>query len=189
MKTITFQKKRGTKKIIDFDRKLSDYYDDDVFLNNEDFDGNELPADQWTLTNGAGNTILEGREAIESETGVLDFDGEYDTIYVESADNLSDAEIEILREHYLGGGFYLNYLEDDILEILGYQKITNKNFGKEEATATLACGKQLTFSYADYEDMAEEEITDDLEWEFGKEEVSPFMVKEFIEDFIYEINY
>lgn len=189
MKTITFHKQRGTKKIIDFDRKLSDYYDDNVFLNNEDFDGNELPEDQWTLTDGAGNTILEGREAIESETGVLDFDGEYDTIYVESADNLSDAEIEILRDYYLNGEYIPYGLEDDILYILGYQKITNKDFGKEEATATLACGKQLTFSYADYEDMAEEEIADDLEWEFGKEEVSPFMVKEFIEDFIIEINY
>lgn len=189
MKTITFHKSRGTKKIIDFDRKLSDYFDDNTFLVNVDFNGNELPADQWTLTNGAGNTILEGREAIESETGVLDFDGEYDTIYVVSTDNLSEEETELLRTHYLGGGFYLNCDEDDILEILSYQKITNKDFGKEDATVTLACGKQLTFSYADYEDMAEEDIQDDLEWELSKEEVSPFMVKEFIEDFIYEINY
>lgn len=128
MKTITFHKKRGTKKVIDFGRNLS-YYFDDLFLNNQDFDGNELPAEEWTLTDGAGNVILEGKEVIESPTGVLDLDGEYDTVYVEDLNNLSSSEIELLREYYTSGAYIDSDYMDDVLSILGCYEVNDTDTG------------------------------------------------------------
>lgn len=128
MKTITFNKKRGTKKVIDFGRELS-YYFDDLFLDNQDFDGNELPAEEWTLTDDAGNVILQGREAIESPTGVLDLDGEYDTVYVEDLNNLSSSEIELLREYYTSGAYIDSDYMEDVLSILGCYEVNDTETG------------------------------------------------------------
>lgn len=65
---------------------------DEAMIIDQDEDGNELPADQWQLVDGGGNVILTGRDEIESETGVLDWDGDYDTDIVKPLSECTDEE-------------------------------------------------------------------------------------------------
>lgn len=85
--------------IKDFQQLLS-YYDDHLFLNNEDEDGNVFPDDEWTITDCSGSVLLEGREEIESETGCLDFDGEYDTSYVKEVEDCDEEELDLIIKCY-----------------------------------------------------------------------------------------
>ena len=70
------------------------------FLNCEDEYGNELPDDEWTLTDQGGNIILEGREEIESPVGVLEWDTIYDTDIVKYIEDCTDDEIDLIMEAY-----------------------------------------------------------------------------------------
>ena len=80
------------------------------FLNCEDEDGNELPDDEWTLTDQGGNIILEGRKEIESPVGVLEWDTIYDTDIVKYIEDCTDEEIELIMKAYRN-----NEIEDDDL--------------------------------------------------------------------------
>lgn len=70
------------------------------FLNCEDEDGNELPGDEWTLTDQGGNIILEGRQEIESPVGILEWDTIYDTDIVKYIEDCTDEEIELIMKAY-----------------------------------------------------------------------------------------
>lgn len=90
--------------------KLSDCFGDSIIVN-EDEAGNPLPDEDWTLIDSGGNVILRGEEAITADTGVLDWDGEYDTDIVKYLDDCTDDEIEVLYNYYLDD----NYIDDDII--------------------------------------------------------------------------
>ena len=60
---------------------LQDLFDDNTLLITEDEDGNQLPVDKHLLLDNAGKELLHG-QAIYEKTGVLDFDGEYDSYHV-----------------------------------------------------------------------------------------------------------
>ncbi len=60
-----------------------------------DDDGNPLPDDEWKLV-AAGDAVLTGRDEIESETGVLDWDGEYDTDIVKPISDCTQEELELI---------------------------------------------------------------------------------------------
>lgn len=68
----------------------------------EDIDGNVLDDDKWTLED-EGKILLEGRAAMESNVGTLDFDGEYDTDYAKHLDDCTECEwwvlLNALRKH------------------------------------------------------------------------------------------
>lgn len=68
----------------------------------EDIDGNVLDDDKWTLED-EGKILLEGRAAMESNVGTLDFDGEYDTDYAKYLDDCTECEwwvlLNALRKH------------------------------------------------------------------------------------------
>lgn len=82
---------------------------------NRDEDGNPLADNEWKLIEDAGERVmLEGREAIEAMTGTLEWDGEYDTDYVTTTDNLSDKELEALWQAYLREDYMSNDLKDEI---------------------------------------------------------------------------
>ena len=69
----------------------------EAMLIDQDEDGNELPADQWQLIDGgSGIAILTGRNDIESETGVLDWDGEYDTDIIKPVSDCTDEEYSLI---------------------------------------------------------------------------------------------
>lgn len=172
MKTITFHITRKGKNIIGFDRKLNDYFDDNTFLYNEDEDGNELPAEEWKLTDGSGNIILEGKQSIESETGVLNFDEDYDTIIVDRLDNLSSSEIELLREYYLEDG-YIDYdVLEEVLEVLGYNEISNIKMYRSNAEIFTTSGF-FSITRDEVLDMDFDEMTEYVEEIFRNHNISP----------------
>lgn len=70
----------------------------DAFLISEDENGKPLPDDEWQLVDGGGNAILTGRDEIESETGVLDWDGEYDTDIVRHISECDDDEYQMILD-------------------------------------------------------------------------------------------
>ena len=88
---------------------------DQLVLINDNEEG-FLPDDEWTLIDTGDNVILKGRDKIEAMTGCLDFDGEYDTDYVETVDNLGENEIEAIWKAYNYGEYMSKELEDWILE-------------------------------------------------------------------------
>lgn len=64
-----------------------------------DEDGEPLPDEEWTLIMDASErTLLEGREAIESRTGVLNFDGIYDTDVFKYVEDCTDDELQLLKQ-------------------------------------------------------------------------------------------
>ena len=81
-------------------KQLSDCFSESSIIFQEDKDGNPLPDEQWQLIDGGGNVILEGRANIESTTGILDWDGEYDTDIVQTVADCDESELCLLLEAY-----------------------------------------------------------------------------------------
>ncbi len=80
-------------------------------LINQDEDGNELPGNQWALIDAAsGIVLMEGRNEIESATGVLDWDGEYDTDIVKPISDCADDEYGLILKAWNAD----NCWDDDI---------------------------------------------------------------------------
>lgn len=89
---------------------LSDCFGDS-FLISEDENGKTLPDSEWKLIDGGGNVILTGRDEIESETGILDWDSEYDTDIVRKLSECDDDEYQIILDTEERGA----YVEKDVL--------------------------------------------------------------------------
>lgn len=68
----------------------------DATIWSEDENGNKLPDDEWQIIDSGDNVILTGRELIESSTGVLDWDGLYDTDIVKPVSECTEDELTIL---------------------------------------------------------------------------------------------
>lgn len=83
-------------------KTIQDIYNsiDNCFINFEDEDGNELPDDEWTLTDQGGNIILEGRKEIESPVGILEWDTIYDTDIAKYLEDCTKEEIELIMKAY-----------------------------------------------------------------------------------------
>lgn len=79
--------------------QLSDCFGDSTVIDfNED--GNPLPDEDWVLLDSGGNVILNGRDQIEAETGVLDWDSEYDTDIVRYLEDCTDEEYQLIIDAY-----------------------------------------------------------------------------------------
>lgn len=76
---------------------LSDCFGDSIVIS-EDEHGKPLPDSEWRLVDGGGNVILSGRDEIESETGILDWDGEYDTDIVRHLSECDDDEYQLILD-------------------------------------------------------------------------------------------
>ena len=83
----------------------------DSFLISEDENGKALPDSEWKLVDSGGNVILSGRDEIESETGILDWDGEYDTDIVRYLEDCYDDEYQLILDTAERGG----HVEEPIL--------------------------------------------------------------------------
>lgn len=102
---------QGHKTYIGTARGLSDCFGD-AFIISEDPDGNVLPDKDWQLVDGGGNVILQGRNAIESPVGVLDWDGEYDTDIVRYLSECSDEEYRLIIDTFDNG----EYVDEDVID-------------------------------------------------------------------------
>ena len=90
--------------------ELSDCFGDSIVIS-EDENGKPLPDSEWQLVDGGGNVILSGRDEIESETGILDWDGEYDTDIVRKLSECDDDEYQLILDAAERGA----YVEKDVL--------------------------------------------------------------------------
>ena len=102
---------QGHKTYVDTVKGLSDCFGE-AFIISEDPDGNTLPDKEWHLIDGGGNVILQGRDAIEAPTGVLDWDGEYDTDIVEYLSECSEEEYQLIIDLFCNYG----YVDDDVID-------------------------------------------------------------------------
>ena len=87
----------GHKTYVGTVNDLSDCFGES-FIISEDENGKTLPDSEWRLVDGGGNVILSGRDEIESETGVLDWDGEYDTDIVRHLSECDDDEYQLILD-------------------------------------------------------------------------------------------
>ena len=85
----------GHKTYVGTVNDLSDCFGDS-FIISEDENGKTLPDSEWRLEDGGGNVILSGRDKIESETGILDWDGEYDTDIVCYLTDCDERECQLI---------------------------------------------------------------------------------------------
>ena len=90
--------------------ELSDCFGDSIVIS-DDENGKPLPDSEWQLVDGGGNVILTGRDEIESETGILDWDGEYDTDIVRKLSECDDDEYQLILDAEERGA----YVEKDVL--------------------------------------------------------------------------
>lgn len=77
-------------------KQLSDCFGHNSFLVSEDVNGKVLPNNKWKLVDGANNIILSGRNEIEAITGILDWDGEYNTDIVRSLEDCDEDELQLV---------------------------------------------------------------------------------------------
>ena len=87
----------GHKTYVGTVNDLSDCFGDSIVFS-EDENGNKLPDSEWQLVDGGGNVILSGRDEIESDTGILDWDGEYDTDIVRHLSECDDDEYQMILD-------------------------------------------------------------------------------------------
>lgn len=100
----------GHKTYVGTVNNLSDCFGDS-FIISEDENGKPLPDSELQLVDCGGNVILSGRDKIESETGILDWDGEYDTDIVRHLSECDDDEYQLILDTAERG----EYVEKDVL--------------------------------------------------------------------------
>ena len=86
----------GHKTYVGTVNGLSDCFGESTMLISEDENGKPLPDSEWQLVDGG--VILSGRDEIESETGILDWDGEYDTDIVRHLSECDDYEYQLILD-------------------------------------------------------------------------------------------
>lgn len=100
----------GHKTYVGTVNGLSDCLDDSIVIS-EDENGKTLPDSEWQLVDSGSNVILSGRDEIESDTGILDWDGEYDTDIVRKLSECDDDEYQLILDAAERGA----YVEKDVL--------------------------------------------------------------------------
>ena len=92
---------------------------------NEDENGKPLADENWQLVDTGSNVILEGRDEIEAETGRLEWDTIYDTDYVTTTDNLSEAEEDAIWNAYLNEEYMSDELKDAICTLKDKKRVSS----------------------------------------------------------------
>lgn len=85
----------------------------------------DLPEEEWYLYDAGNKILVQGRDAMEADTGCLDWDGEYDTDYVKTTDELNDKEIECLWEAYCKDAWMSDELKDAICTLKDKKRVHN----------------------------------------------------------------
>lgn len=169
---------QGHKSFMPHIKQLSDCFSENSIIFKEDEEGNPLPDEQWQLIDGGGNVILEGRDNIESTTGILDWDGEYDTDIVQYLSESDDNEIDIIYQAYLDDEYMDDELKDYVCTQKGLHRIHEVKFYK--CNAEIQCQDcTISYSWDGEDDVTEEEAA---EW-MKAQDIDPFSIKEHADSF------
>lgn len=168
----------GEEDFQDLIRRCSDkclIVDSTIDENNNEI---QLPDNKWHLDDLGSNVILEGRDKIEALTGILDWDGDYNTDYVTTTDNLSQKELDTLYKAYLAEEWMSDELKDEICNKMGLERVKNiKSYQTSLELDTNRGGDVLDF------DGQQGEFTED-EWREDLEErgFDPLSITKIIEE-------
>lgn len=114
----------GHKTYVGTVNSLSDCFGDSGIIS-EDENDTPLPDSEWQLIDSGGTVVLSGRDEIESDTGILDWDGEYDTDIVRHLSECDDDEYQMILDAAEHG----EYVDKPVLayacSALGYLLVTN----------------------------------------------------------------
>lgn len=159
--------------------------DDDIIVNDDPETGEILPDDEWKLLDSGDNVILQGRDEIESDTGVLDYDGiydRYDVLYLEDCD---ENQLDAIFKAYQNGDVYvskydkrLNYIIDYVCEHNGYTRIHHADFFDTHALVFDNSGKH-TVRYDNCRTW--EEVVDVCQRYCDEQNVEPESRSEFLD--------
>ena len=108
-------------------QELLRYYADELFEYTEDEDGNQLSNEECCIKDCNGNVLVQGLEAMTGETGVLDFDGDYDTSYVKETEKCTDSELYAIIDAYKGGERVDRELLEYACDATGYELEENND--------------------------------------------------------------
>ena len=123
----------------------------------------ELPEDKWHLDDLGSNVILEGRDKIEALTGILDWDGDYNTDYVTTTDNLSEKELDVLYKAYLDEECMSEDLKDEICNHMGLKRVRNIEVYQTSLELDTNCGSDVIDFDGQQGEFTEDEWREDLE--------------------------
>ena len=113
----------GHKTYVGTVNGLSDCFGESTMLISEDENGKPLPDSEWQLVDGG--VILSGRDEIESETGILDWDGEYDTDIVRKLSECDDDEYQLILDTEERGAYVEKDVPAYVCSVLGKLMATN----------------------------------------------------------------
>lgn len=159
-------------------QKLSDCFGENFFIFKEDEDGNALPDGQWQLVDGGSNVILEGRANIESKTGVLDWDGEYDTDIVQYLSECSESEIDLIYQAYLDGDVWDDELKDYVCTEKGLHCVHRIEFFDTHAHVECQDG-MIQYDWDGRHDVDEDEAREWME----EQDIDPASIERYADQF------
>ena len=158
-------------------KSLSECFGDSVVLGTDE-EGNELPSEEWVLIDGGSNIILQGRDAIESETGILEWDTIYDTDIVKYLEDCDDEEMGILYKAYLDEEYMSDEIKDAAVESQGLRRIYGMKFYKTNAELSTSEGV-VSFFWDGSEDVTED---DAREW-MEEQRIDPLSIERWADEF------
>lgn len=166
---------------------LQDCFPESSMIIDLDENDNALPDEQWKLIDGGDNVVLEGREAIESETGILEWDYDYNTDIVKYIEECTDEELELIYKAYLNGEMLYSTYEEEIyayvLQWKGLHKIEDVVFYKTNAKIVTADWDEVgvpDFLWDGSEDVDEEGIRD---W-MKQHDIDPVSIEKYADSFV-----
>ncbi len=155
----------GHKTYVGTVNGLSDCFGESTIIINEDENGKPLPDSEWYLVDGGGNVILSGRDKIESDTGVLDWDGEYDTDIVRHLSECDDDEYQLILDAAERGEYVEKTVQAYACSALGKLLATNIKVYQSnmEVFTQEGCTTLMRDSFDMYTEDEEDEVRDLLE--------------------------
>lgn len=82
-------------------QSLIDSFDGNAWLVSTDMDGGLLPDDKWSIIDRGGNHLIDGRESVESQTGVLEYEGNH--YIVKRLTDITQEDVRVILEADLNG--------------------------------------------------------------------------------------
>ena len=151
-------------------------------LINEDENGDTLADEDWRIEDLGGNVILEGRDEIEAMTGRLEWDGEYNTDYVTTMDDLTEAEEDAIWKAYKDEEYMSDEVKDVICTLKGVQRADGIKRYPANLTVFIQGGGSI---HIDTDQMAGEYTRDEWKEDLESRGFCPLSVEKILDKMEY----